>query len=169
MMRKRRPKIKTVWDECQNRQNCRMGLRDVWVRTESYAGKRQTDDWCIVSSVWDREGKLTLIDFQGFRIPAEDAILMSPWPIVCCKPKVRHAINGIPEILKRKVFERDGSMCVQCGAKHFLHLDHIYPVSRGGKTTEKNLRVLCRPCNLEKGAKLLEKDKDEDDIKDDGL
>jgi len=31
-----------------------------------------------------------------------------------------------------------------------LHVDHIEPWSRGGKTIEENLQTLCEKCNLGK-------------------
>ncbi|MGA3403370.1 MAG: HNH endonuclease [Acetobacteraceae bacterium] len=33
----------------------------------------------------------------------------------------------------------------------FLHVDHILPWSRGGKTREDNLRTLCEICNVAGG------------------
>jgi 5-methylcytosine-specific restriction endonuclease McrA len=33
------------------------------------------------------------------------------------------------------------------------HVDHIDPISNGGSGTPNNGRVLCRSCNLKKGAK----------------
>ena len=35
-----------------------------------------------------------------------------------------------------------------------LHIDHIIPVSKGGKTVESNLQVLCSKCNGRKSSKL---------------
>lgn len=34
-----------------------------------------------------------------------------------------------------------------------FHIDHIIPISKGGKNKEENLEVICRTCNLKKGAK----------------
>ncbi len=31
-----------------------------------------------------------------------------------------------------------------------IHIDHIVPVSKGGKTVPSNLQVLCAKCNLGK-------------------
>ena len=35
-----------------------------------------------------------------------------------------------------------------------LDLDHIKPLSLGGKTTKKNLQVVCRVCNCKKSNKV---------------
>lgn len=56
--------------------------------------------------------------------------------------------------LRNKILRRDGFRCVLCGASEKdgakLHVDHIMPVSKGGKTTESNLRTLCERCNFGK-------------------
>lgn len=33
-----------------------------------------------------------------------------------------------------------------------MHADHIQPWSKGGHTTPDNCQMLCRDCNLKKGA-----------------
>lgn len=57
--------------------------------------------------------------------------------------------------LRREIAERDGCTCQNCG-KYMpdgvgLHIDHIVPVSKGGKTVPSNLQVLCSKCNGRKG------------------
>lgn len=58
--------------------------------------------------------------------------------------------------LRFKVFDRDGYRCQYCGRSASegakLCVDHIIPVSRGGKTTMDNLQTLCRECNASKAA-----------------
>ena len=59
--------------------------------------------------------------------------------------------------LKRQVKIRDNYTC-QCCGKYMpdevgLHIDHITPVSRGGKSILSNLQVLCDKCNLRKGSR----------------
>lgn len=61
-------------------------------------------------------------------------------------------------ILRRKIMIRDRYTCQICG-KHMpdevgLHIDHIIPVSKGGKSVESNLRVLCSKCNGRKSDKM---------------
>lgn len=43
---------------------------------------------------------------------------------------------------------------MRCSEVHALDIDHAFPVSLGGKSTEDNLQVLCRDCNGKKGARV---------------
>ena len=55
--------------------------------------------------------------------------------------------------LRFKIFERDNFTCQYCGKKPpevILHLDHIYPVSKGGKNEIENMLTACADCNLGK-------------------
>lgn len=45
--------------------------------------------------------------------------------------------------------------CVYCGAPA-EHIDHIHPLDAGGWHCLDNLAPACAPCNLSKGAKVLE-------------
>lgn len=56
----------------------------------------------------------------------------------------------IPQHVKAAVWQRDQGQCVQCAATEYLEFDHIIPYSKGGATSENNLQLLCRRCNLEK-------------------
>ena len=58
----------------------------------------------------------------------------------------------IPAAVKRAVLIRDNNSCVKCGATENLHIDHEIALSRGGSNDVDNLEVLCRDCNLRKGA-----------------
>lgn len=63
----------------------------------------------------------------------------------------------IPLKLRLKVMQRDNFRCSYCGKSPatsrvtVLHIDHIRPYSKGGKTTLDNLRTLCAECNWGKG------------------
>lgn len=60
--------------------------------------------------------------------------------------------------LRYDVMHRDQFRCQLCGATAEdgvkLHVDHILPVSKGGKTELSNLRTLCERCNMGKGSKI---------------
>ena len=60
--------------------------------------------------------------------------------------------------MRYNILRRDNFRCQICGSTASdgvkLHVDHIIPVSKGGKTIESNLRTLCDRCNLGKSDKL---------------
>lgn len=56
---------------------------------------------------------------------------------------------------KRNVFLRDQYTCQYCGVEvneQTATLDHVHPVSKGGKTTWENSTTACKPCNYKKAA-----------------
>lgn len=56
--------------------------------------------------------------------------------------------------LRYTILKRDKFKCVLCGAtgkENKLEIDHIIPISKGGKTIKSNLRILCFNCNRGKG------------------
>lgn len=74
----------------------------------------------------------------------------------------------IPMKLKQRIIERDGFKCRICGkyistiqdsrrlikmGAGLYHIDHIVPVSQGGRATEENLQLTCPHCNLSRKRK----------------
>jgi 5-methylcytosine-specific restriction endonuclease McrA len=46
---------------------------------------------------------------------------------------------------------RDRYICSYCGSNKNLTIDHIIPISRGGKSTFENCITACKSCNNKKG------------------
>jgi 5-methylcytosine-specific restriction endonuclease McrA len=69
----------------------------------------------------------------------------------------RHDLRRITARLRSRVLIRDCSTCRLCGTNPLkdptitLHVDHIVPWSKGGRTVLANLQTLCARCNLGKG------------------
>ena len=71
------------------------------------------------------------------------------------------SIRAFPEQMKRRVYEKQGYKCAICTANGVdtvydfadMQGDHIVPWSKGGKTIESNLQMLCRNCNTSKSNK----------------
>lgn len=49
-----------------------------------------------------------------------------------------------------RLYARQGGCCLACGERARLTLDHLIPISRGGRHAIGNLAGLCGPCNSSK-------------------
>lgn len=72
--------------------------------------------------------------------------------------QIRNERSKMTDSLRYDVMKRDNFKCQLCGASAkdgvILHVDHIFPVSKGGRTEMSNLRTLCDRCNLGKRDKI---------------
>ena len=61
-----------------------------------------------------------------------------------------HTVQDILDLMKSQK-----GLCVycRCDIKKKYQVDHIIPVSSGGRNDKQNLQLLCRQCNLDKRAK----------------
>ncbi len=69
--------------------------------------------------------------------------------------------------LREEIAKRDNYTCRICG-KYMpdgvgLQIDHIMPVSKGGKSVPSNLQVLCSKCNGRKSGRLFQQPKQRTD------
>ena len=89
------------------------------------------DDWIVRSARWET--------------PVPSVIILKEY--MKAKTTVRFS--------KSNVFLRDLYTCLYCEAvlqKKDCTLDHVQPVSKGGKTTFENTVTACATCNANKGA-----------------
>lgn len=60
----------------------------------------------------------------------------------------------IPQWMRDKILERDDYRCRYCGRRaQTLDIDHVIPVSQGGKTIMSNLVTACSRCNRQKAGR----------------
>ena len=61
-----------------------------------------------------------------------------------------HTVEDIKWLLKKQKYK-----CIYCkkSLKKKYHVDHIYPLSKGGGNDKFNLQILCPTCNRRKNAK----------------
>jgi 5-methylcytosine-specific restriction endonuclease McrA len=88
------------------------------------------DDWVVRSPSWET------------RVPA----------VIMLKDYLRRTRN--PRFSKSNVYLRDLYHCQYCNAavtNASATMDHVLPLSRGGKTTWENIVTACGPCNGRKG------------------
>lgn len=89
------------------------------------------EDWIVRSARWST------------RVPA--VMMLNEYQ----KPKT------VIRLSKRNVFLRDEYVCQYCGIEvsdSSATLDHVHPVSAGGKTTWENCTTACKTCNYKKAA-----------------
>ena len=100
---------------------------------------------CAAFTEYKSGGSLPEIDELNFKIEKNNKI------------SSEENKREIPLGLRLKVFKRDNFKCIFCGRSPAiesgvtLHVDHIHPFSKGGKTILDNLQTLCEKCNWGKG------------------
>jgi 5-methylcytosine-specific restriction endonuclease McrA len=96
------------------------------------------EDWIVRSANWSTQ------------VPA--VIMLKDYQ----KPKHHVRLN------KRNLFLRDRYTCQYCGVhttEAEATMDHVHPISLGGKSNWLNLTTACKPCNYMKGARTKMKPK----------
>lgn len=63
----------------------------------------------------------------------------------------RYTAEDIKLIIKLQRYKC--ANCVKCLKKSCYHVDHIYPLAKGGANSPDNLQILCPDCNRRKWAK----------------
>lgn len=74
------------------------------------------------------------------------------WDSICRVERAK-----VSNKLRFAIYERDGHRCCKCHRRTGnLEIDHIFPISKGGKSTYDNLQTLCHECNVKKSNKIEE-------------
>lgn len=112
--------------------------------------------------VYDFSSWLDYSELRHIEAGVEDLFVRTP-RIAILVPRVIRlvAYDKIPKrevkFSRKNILARDGNKCQYCGkrlAVAQLSLDHVYPKSRGGKSTWTNVVAACNPCNTRKGGRL---------------
>lgn len=99
-------------------------------------------------------GKAEPIDFGN---DGKTVSVHSPTMVFLVPQQIRLTINHkerawrVPAVNRREVLRRDKHTCQYCGNTKHLTLDHLIPVSKGGKHTWDNIVTACEICNNRKG------------------
>lgn len=71
--------------------------------------------------------------------------------------KVRVERARASKKMRLSILSRDHFKCKYCGSTLNLEIDHIIPISKGGKSEYNNLQTLCHRCNINKGTDIIDK------------
>lgn len=65
--------------------------------------------------------------------------------------------RSVPRTVRHDVYRQCFGRCAYCGRslkRHGFHVDHRWPLSKGGTNRRGNLQPLCAQCNLRKGDRI---------------
>lgn len=86
-----------------------------------------------------------------------EEINLEDLPLYKWKQENPEKYNKMKALIFNRAMRNGKYICARCGKssphKGLFQIDHIFPMSKGGKTTEDNLQLLCRSCNMKKGDK----------------
>lgn len=142
--REERDYLNRLWDEGDDNL-----FRLFFTRRSYFISQVQNEENKILDPGLYSSGKPAV---EPDRIPPEDLTLFQLREVAPTRAKkLADAVFGAARN------EQGEYVCQKCGQKfrtrRGLHLDHIIPMARGGKTVAANLQVLCAACNLRKGTK----------------
>lgn len=87
---------------------------------------------------------------QSFLVRMAESTYLVP-KVIRLVVQIRQAMRNLAVPLSKKnVMVRDRYRCVYCGSDKDLTIDHVLPVSRGGKQVWENLVTACISCNQKK-------------------
>lgn len=58
--------------------------------------------------------------------------------------------HSVPNSLRRNAYNKQNGKCAMCGQKiQYINatVDHVIPISKGGKNSVDNMEVMCYVCN----------------------
>jgi 5-methylcytosine-specific restriction endonuclease McrA len=102
------------------------------------------DDWCDIPAGAGEE---------VIRTPAAPIRI----PRVVLLPHYDRVPRQEVRFTRKNIYFRDKNRCQYCGRKFTpkeLNLDHVIPISRGGKSLWENVVCCCFQCNHRKGSRL---------------
>lgn len=136
------------------------GARALWIAAGSYCAAFNLDvmpTHCLRAVAGQRRHARELVERDLWR-EVEGGWLIVPRPRDTGRVLFTFSYGDlrekIPSRLRRAVLERDGLVCGLCGHdvdEDDVHIDHITPVTRGGRNRLDNLQVAHSLCNIRKG------------------
>lgn len=99
------------------------------------------------------KGKATVVKYSDRVFRTVDKVIKIPAVMKLIK-LIRTIYRTKVVFSKKNVISRDRYTCQYCGSHEHLTIDHVVPVSKGGKSTFENCVAACQECNAKKGNKL---------------
>ena len=107
--------------------------------------KENRDTLIIKKKVWDAENKVKVSQYRAAR--------KDDYTAHARNRRARIKGNGGTHTGAdvKLILIKQNHSCAICKIKvDAYHVDHVYPISKGGSNDPSNLQILCAPCNLSK-------------------
>ena len=99
------------------------------------------------------KGKVTVLKYADTVVNTAENIVMKVPAVMKLIKIIRTIYRTKVPFSKKNVMIRDDFTCQYCRSTKALTIDHVMPVSKGGKTTFENCVTACKTCNGRKGDK----------------
>lgn len=100
------------------------------------------------------KGKATVIKYTEVVVKTAEKMIVKIPAVMKLIKIIRIIYRTKVPFSKKNVMIRDGFVCQYCGSLKELTIDHVTPVSRGGKSIFENCVTACKGCNNKKSDKL---------------
>ena len=117
-------------------------------------------DYTYLNSVtWKRairlviKGKTEVLKYGDKILKRVDGSIMRVPSVMKLMKVIRLIYKHKVPYSKKNIHIRDNNKCVYCGSKNDLTIDHVIPISKGGKTSFENCVAACKDCNNKKGSR----------------
>lgn len=100
------------------------------------------------------KGKATVVKYTEVVVRTAEHVVVKIPAVMKLMKIIRTIYRTKVPFSKKNVMVRDNFICQYCGSLKQLTIDHVIPVSRGGKSTFENCVTACKNCNHKKSDKL---------------
>lgn len=105
------------------------------------------------------QDKVEILEFHKITISSPSRSFQLP-AVMRLKQYIRPYLSLSVRLSRQNIFLRDNHICQYCYTKFSekkLTIDHVIPLSKGGRHEWTNVVTACSSCNNKKGDKSLEK------------
>jgi len=102
-----------------------------------------------------KKGKTTVLKYSDKVVRTAENVIEKVPAVMKLLYLIRTIYRTRVPFSKKNIMIRDNFTCQYCGTnKEKLTIDHVIPVSKGGKSSFENCVAACKKCNGKKGSKL---------------
>jgi 5-methylcytosine-specific restriction endonuclease McrA len=115
-------------------------------------------NWRKAIVLW-LQGKVEVLEFHTITVHSPSCTLHLP-AVIRLKQYIRPYLSLSVRLSRQNIFLRDEHTCQYCRQRFSekrLTIDHVIPLSRGGRHEWTNVVTACSACNNKKGDKTPEK------------